>query len=64
MSKRFSGEITGMKAHPVTNPFKIEAERLLVHITNDSHGKSLSIGSEKDDIQFTIPMERLMPYLE
>ena len=36
----------------------------IVNITRDKMGCSLSIGCEQIDLQFTIPMERVMKIME
>lgn len=58
--KRFN--IQGMIGKPST--MEIGFIPLIVNITRDKRGCSLSIGCEKLDLQFTIPMEQVLECLE
>ena len=47
----------------VPSKLKVVPCELLVHVTCDAIGKTLSVGSVADDLQFSIPLEELMPVL-
>lgn len=56
------------KIDGIVNDFKnnkvMQMERLFVDVTNDSIGCTVSIGSEKHGIQFTIPFDYILKELK
>lgn len=54
---KYTGEIMGIVSRIDEKTPSFEPKKILVHYTSDSIGKTLSLGSEEDKIQISVPYE-------
>lgn len=57
---RFSTEIDGFYNDLSADGVLFQKEKIRVHYTADPIGKTLSVGSEKHNVQITIPFDKIL----